>query len=320
MAAHDWDHEVEQLGAEIELLRRSAAGGRGDSLAQLGEKRLSIAEKQASLSSALERTVQLAQRQEFLTLQEKSLVWWATQYAGKLHAWYSARSKLLTRMLWIKLIRTRLSGVDDADDFGFETEQLIDLATRHTELEKTEKHLRDAWKDVKGRQSALMLRYNMTGVAWSNKVASLSLQGRLGVDVPDALQSPAVLALVELLTERVDASPVADDEWLARVRGEFSEEAGSLINACKNLVLAKFGIRKAERPEKLEQRLRSAARKLERVSALERSVGGPGAFDHSKSEEIPAKPVVQAAQTAPKGRKRRPILVQNPSVQVKNSL
>jgi len=276
----EWDAEVETLKGEIERIEKTVMFGEAGVRRTLTTRRFSMVQAQLNFTSAVERIVQIARRPLYLLPREKSVVFWSAHYATRLHDWYSARSKLLTRMMWVKLIQTRLAGDATDSSLVMETDQLVDLAVRHAELAKTEKHLEEALRIVSGRQRELTTRYNQLGIAIANRAASASLQGRLGVDVSDAFQSPSARALIAFF-RGVGQPPVprAEDEWLSRVRSEFDQETESLMSICRRLVLSRLGFDKGSRSgagsERLGRRFAAAMRRLEKSERLARDVLAP---------------------------------------------
>jgi len=277
MTSNPWDGEIESLGDEIAALKNITRRMTRPDKTPLVSMKAAVLQSGINVSAAVDRLIAWAKRGYQLGPKEHTLVHWASVYAQRLHRLNEDRNRFWTRMLWVRLIQARIGdrnaaagrkGAVSRSGFAMDTDELVGLAVRYTTLAETEQQLDDALVALRERQSDLLSRYHRLGIADANRNASGSLQARLGIDFDDAMQSAPARALsgfVDQLSVPVHHDH-GDDEWLAKVKTEFSANTQSVLEQCRGMVLSMFSgpvAADADKGNRSLKHLKDAIKKLE---------------------------------------------------------
>lgn len=233
----EWDQELEIVAREIATVRSAHTRARSPSNRTLIARKITIIQAQINLERAIERIRKLTSRDYLLLPREKTLLHWGQFYVEKLTATFSGQTKLLTKSLWLKLIKTRISGPDAKPATTIEPDDLIALAIRQQSLQKTEKFLADRLVELRIKKKDLMRRYEEFSIAEANRIASGSLAGRLGATPADAINSPEMKALglyVQHLSSLVRETNIPA---LDRAQQKFEKKAARVLDEAKQMVL-----------------------------------------------------------------------------------
>lgn len=233
----EWDQELEVVAREIETVRAAHGRSRLSENRTLIARKISIIQAQINLERSIERIKKLTGRDYLLLPREKTLLYWGQAYVDKLQATFATQSKLLTKSLWLKLIKTRIAGPDAKPATDIDPDDLVALAIRQQSLQKTEQFLTSRLVTLRAKKKDLVRRYEDFGIAEANRTASGCLAGRLGATPEDALHSPTMKALA-LYVQQLAAILREDDEpALERVHRKLEKKAARLVDEAKDMVI-----------------------------------------------------------------------------------
>lgn len=204
MQLAQWDREAMQLASELGELIKTRPNRNLPSAVPLKELRVELAKQQSDFIRILDQIDSIVREKTPSvprTHTESSFVHWTGIFSNRLRQYWTRQSRLLSAMMWAKLIKMRLAGPQKREhDWQISDEEIVGLAIKRAELASTEKQLVQHLETLKGKKDELQLRYKALLVSESNALAGNSLQGRLGRNVFDALRSPLVRGLENFLT------------------------------------------------------------------------------------------------------------------------
>ena len=274
MNSNPWDREVEILNDEITTLKGITRRLTRSDKAPLIAKKATIVQSRINLSGALERIVAWAKRGYTLGPKDQTLVHWSSVYAGRVQKFNEERTRLWSRMLWVRLIQARVGGrglSGSRSSSVMETDELVGLAVRYAGLSETEKQLEQALIGLRERQSDLLVRHSRLGIADANRDASGSLQARLGINFDDAMRSAPSRALSDFVDQL--SAPVHhdhdDDEWMSKVRSEFSANTQTVLEQCRWMVLSMLGSKRSGESEVNGRSTKHLNEAIKRLESLE---------------------------------------------------
>ena len=233
----DWDQELEIVERELKTVRSTYGRERLSGHRALIARKITIIQSQINLERTIERIRKLTSRDYLLLPREKTLLHWGQIYVDKLASMFGTQSKLLTKSLWLKLIKTRIAGPDAKPTAEIEPDDLVALAIRQQNLQKTERFLSDRLVKLRLKKKSLIQRYETFGVAESNRFASGSLAGRLGATPTDALGSPEIKALGLYVQQLVSLAREDEDPVMDRIQRTFEKKAARLVEDAKDMII-----------------------------------------------------------------------------------
>lgn len=127
----DWDDELALVASEIAHLRGAHGKTRLTGDKAIVAKRVAIVQAQMELDRSFDRIRKLTQRDFMLLPRERALVHWASLYLEAATKVFALTTKIGTRNLWLRLVRTRLASPSssDAASQDLDTAQQEDLAS-----------------------------------------------------------------------------------------------------------------------------------------------------------------------------------------------
>jgi hypothetical protein len=280
----DWDDELDVVAGEIAHLRGAHGKTRLTGDKAIVAKRVAIVQAQIELDRSYERIRKLTQRDFMLLPRERALVHWASLYLEAATKVFALTTKIGTRNLWLRLVRTRLASPGTRDAAGEdldheEQEDLASLAVRQANLAKTEGFLAEALARLRERKTTLTRRYHALGVVDANHAAGGSLGTRLGPTPADALRSPTVRALEDYF--RLVTAPIhsrdAAHRWKEAER-RAAKRADGLLGMCKTVVAQR--LKEPEKapvskpPSRVMDKFQAALEQLDALEAETRAAYG----------------------------------------------
>lgn len=241
MSLKEWDKELECVAREIKTVQAEHAKSRMNGNKALIVRKVAIIQTQLSFERSISLIKKLTERDYLLLPHEKTLVHFGTVYLDKVQKVFALRTNLLTKTLWVKLIKTRLTGPELTDSTHLDADDLVELSLRQANLTKTESYLAKTLVKLRRQRKQLVHDYEQLGIVDANRQASGTLYGRLGLTPEDALQSPELMALQSYLRRITTplTAPKADRRHRL-AQDKYAKETANLIGAARNFVLGAF--------------------------------------------------------------------------------
>jgi hypothetical protein len=234
-----WDQEFLALTEDVkQLLKQASRAGDPHDFDTVADLRASVDERIGAFTVAHDRLSQVLRKKWDLSRAHGATVYWSKQYLVKMKLLLDEFLALQNRKMWLRLLQVRFSGAVGAEKSNLEARHLVDLVLRRQQLAKVEQGLREDLQAVGSQRQKLRDEYEKISAADENWLASVSMHGRLGVDVANAAQNPSTKALNDLL--KVVAVPLrhpADETWLTNTSREVETKSQSLLEQCKLLAV-----------------------------------------------------------------------------------
>ena len=227
-ATSDWDLELAAIARELATLSATYGRTRLTAHKTLMLRRIGVMQAQLRLERLAARLAAAVRKEPLLLPRERALLHGARLYAEKLPQEIALTARLQSRQLWLQLIRARMSGPQVSGLGDLSGDDLVALAIRHDQAQKTERYLRDAVTKLAQKQRQLTERYQQLAVVDANSTAAQTLGQRLGASLNAGVGHPTITTLERWLkvvasrtpsrttTERGLASADALEEGLRR--------------------------------------------------------------------------------------------------------
>jgi hypothetical protein len=256
MSLQDWDSELAAVAAEMQSLGAALAAGPRRARRTLIGRKIRAVRERARLAHAFSRLTALTGRDLLLLPGDKALLHWGRIYTERAKEHDALRAQVLTKNLWLKLVRVRAGSGD-----LLEGDDLVALSVRQARVGKTERYLGDSLRAVRGQQIRLIAAYHHLAVAKANREAAACMTGSLRDP------SPAVEAALGafLLHLTAGARGVKGSAEFVALHQRYAAKALTLMSQCRNAVLGRTG-RENPAPKALE-RFKAAVRQLDELDA-----------------------------------------------------
>jgi hypothetical protein len=275
-AMEEWDHELATVAREVSSLasghlRSNASRNKG-----LVSRKMATIQAQLKIERMFRRIRSLCEREFLLLPKEKALLHWSGVFLEKVEKYYELKQCNLTRNLWLKLIRTRIGGPEQAHFTSFDQDDIVSLSLRHAALIKSEKYLGDALVRKHEQKAEAVRRYQQLSIAHENKSSAVSMQGRLGIDLEHSLTNPVVNYLGRAMIEMT--APVHAPErstLVAAFSEKYDHGCESLMQICE-----KAAVNRKSNPDwmpspKNMNRVQATLKKLDKLEqASEEAIKG----------------------------------------------
>ncbi len=192
---------------------------------------------------------------------QQALLHWGRMYLEQAESFTALKTKLLTRGLWLKLIKARLLGPGTPPSGDIDGDELVGLAVRVANLEKTEKHLASTLDTLLTRRQDLTTHYHSLEVITANRSAGHSLNYRLGVNVVDALRSRTLQNLATYV--RPEFGSAERRSAASEAAQRYRDKSSSLLGLCRSLVLSRLRDPAAKSNERVADKFSQAMRQLD---------------------------------------------------------
>lgn len=296
--AREWERELDAIRADIDAIRAAHSRSRLAGNKSLIARKIAIIQGQLQLERHIESLQQIAGRDHLLLPRERAMVHGAKQYVERLQNLVSIRTRILTRSLWLQLIKTRMMGDDGKAPGDIDADDLVALSIRLSSLKKTEQYLGDTLTRLRQRRRELTYNYDQLGVIDANRTAAQSFASRLGATSAEALRSPTLKALAHWLkTVAAPISARAAQERLSAMDVQGEEQAATGLDMARSLVTNRLHDPQAVMAPRHLETFQAAMAELDALEKQTRQ-----AYDQILAHAPAASP---------------PILVQKPSRQAK---
>lgn len=281
---NDWDQEFAIIAREVNTLVTDHLKNRVSRNKGLVTRKMATIQSQLKIEKMLKRIRSFCEREFLLLPKEKALVHWSEVFLHRVENYYELKQKNLTRALWLKLIRTRISGPDKAAFTNFDNDDLITLSLRHAALLKTEKFLGDAIVRKRRQKKEAIARYQELTIAQENRTSAASMQSRLGSDLDHAMRNPIVTALGRALIE-LSASLHRETKkrQLTELELKYSRRTQSVMEICQKFAVNSHQDPDWNLPPRLMDRVGRTLRKLGELEEATRN-----SYNELLSGEFPA--------------------------------
>lgn len=232
-----WDQELVALKNDVrQLLKQAENVGDPREFNAVAALRKDVDEKVGLFVVVHDRMSQVLKRKWLVGRAHAATLHWSKQYLTKMKLLLDEFMALQNRKMWLRLLQVRFSGAVGSEKNTLEARHLVDLVLRQQQLAQVEQDIRNELNAVDGHRKRLREEYEKISAADQNWLASVSMHGRLGVNVENAANNPSTKALKELL--KVVAVPMRhphEEEWLVNVNDELEKKSDSLLEQCKIL-------------------------------------------------------------------------------------
>ncbi len=232
-----WDQEFIALQNDIRQLTKQAerlADPREFDAVSLLRKDLD--EKFGAFVVNHDRLLQVLRRKWNVGRAHAATLFWGKQYLTKIKMLADEFTALQNRKMWLRLLQMRFSGAFGSEKANLEAQHLVDLVVRRQHLTQVEQALTADLDAVAGQRMKLRQEYERISIADQNWSASVSMHGRLGLDVLDSSKNPSTKALQDLLKmASVPLRHPQESMWLKKVSNDLDEKSEELLDQCKIL-------------------------------------------------------------------------------------
>jgi hypothetical protein len=266
MRLREWDAEFRQITAEVRSMSGITADRR-QSMRNARELRQTLVQQQVGIGQLFTKIQKMTGLNLILQPREKSLLHWAGILGEASRHLYDLKNQYLTRLLWLHLVRSRLTGEASERIEPIKPDDLIRLTVREAELEKTESLLKSALTKFRDDKRRLFDRYNQLNLKQANLTAARTMAGRLGGSLTTGLRSPTMNALSQWL--RKVTAPVQSKRVLHKLsalQSDYSHKSQEILSGYQRVVLRTL---QEPKPKLSEFELADFGQKLRDLSRLD---------------------------------------------------
>lgn len=198
MNLSSWDQELtqietylRQMASHIPEAHRGPARELGEAVDKLKQQESKYFHQIADLKLALKET----KRNDAYS---HAVRYWTSEALKKNQDFVMKFTNLLTQVIWLRLIRCRLLGVDTPKR-QLAREELYTLSHHLSHLLDSKKYLMDQEHRVMAQRRLLRRHYDWVETLKNNQKAARTLSFRLGETFQKAKDSPALVAMTKLL-------------------------------------------------------------------------------------------------------------------------
>lgn len=241
MRLDEWQRELSSVARD---LGRVAAyfGQSGRDVNQLAQRKVQLVQSQLRFERICDEMQKLLERNFLLVPQEKAILHWSRIYLEKVKTYCQMRQKMMTRGLWLKLLRARMLDGEPTEQLLTrepDAEDLVTLALKHAQLQRTEHQLKSEMKALATQKAALHARYERLGILEANQMAAGSLQG-LSDPGSEREKGSSPLSTLGIVLKKASwrrtEDAVSRDFW--GQLGTYVRAAEETIGQCQRLTLA----------------------------------------------------------------------------------
>ena len=235
----DWDEELAALAEEVNTLTTKHLKERIKQNRGLIARKVATIQSQLKIDRTLKRLKSFCEREFLLLPREKALLHWSAIFTEKVEAYYALKQENLTKSLWLKLIRTRVNGSEQAPFSNFDQDDLVSLTVRHANFAKTEKYLGELLVKKREQKRTAIQKYQELTVAQINRSSANTLQGRLGTDLKHARKNPLVNSIGRAIVQAT--STMHGNQQITERQAattQMQKKSDSVLAVCRKYVLA----------------------------------------------------------------------------------
>jgi hypothetical protein len=220
MDMQNWESTLRTTASEIELLSQ-----RIQQLISTEDpsafERISRASDDAQLQAMLDSLRISAGGAHGQPARIAALRHWIGTAAIQIQNYYRSQTVVLTKMMWLKLIQTRLTG-NRSTNQGTSSQEVVEMSIRRSNLRKSRDFLRIQLDRLKREKDELHRRYQTLDIQRSNYSAAQSMKIKLGSPRRDLRNNPLMQSLDRFFSRLT--LPV-------RMRNKNLQHAVSLVHA-----------------------------------------------------------------------------------------
>lgn len=228
-----WDAELNSIKSELDEVLKSLVKQNTQTPRALIEKQHQIAQEHQELKNQLEKAIALQSRLKIIGMRARPLLYWSTQAAKKLQDLYTSVNQLLTKALWVKFVSTHSENPEGQSNILLEDDHLINVAIRREQVLKSERIIEKELEELESRAIKLDLKEARVNIAYENRYASGSCQGRITPRFSDAENS----YVVRFMTEFFLTAAWMVQESGVNPRNRAEEKRRRTIENCRNKIL-----------------------------------------------------------------------------------
>jgi hypothetical protein len=261
-----WDHELRATAGEVSLILQAAQAHVGDN-GPTAFERLGRAADDGQFFALLQELRQNADGIVGLPPRLSALFHWIGVLAQKFALYYESQSRLLAKMMWLKLVQGRLGG-EAAGSSAVSDQEVVEMAIRKANVQRTRDFLQSHLQKLQREKADLHRRYQALDTQKSNYRAAMSMRASFGQSWREAVSSP-LMRSVDRLFSRLTL-------WFrtgpsARVRAEAMQEladqrTSKLISEFKDIALNPAQSRLAS--QQVLSKLKQSRRELNELENL----------------------------------------------------
>lgn len=198
MNIQNWDNELRALAGEIEIMSQAVHR-------QIGERDPTAYERLERAADDGQFTAMVADLRQSvdnivgLPPRLAALFHWLGVSAGKILQYYESQSRLLAKIMWMKLVQGRLSG-DQQNSFFISDQEVVEMAIRKTNLRRTKDFLQAHLKKLEREKSDLHRRYVALDTKKSNYWAAMSMRMQFGKSWRESTANPILRSIDQFVS------------------------------------------------------------------------------------------------------------------------
>jgi hypothetical protein len=223
MTIQAWENTLRDTASEIELVSQRIQQLVASEDPSAFE-RISRASDDAQLQAMLEALRDSSGGAHGQPPRIAALRHWISTSASLMQNYYRTQTLVLTKMMWLKLIQTRLTG-NRHTNLGTSTQEVLEMAIRRSNLRKSRDFLRIKLDRLKREKMELHQRYQALDIQRSNYSAAQSMKIRLGNPRRELGNNPLLKSLDRFFTRLT--LPV-------RIRGKNYQHAAGVVKAVES--------------------------------------------------------------------------------------
>ncbi len=234
-----WDEQLTNLNKEIDEQASALMDLKNFTDQDAIEAKLALLQFQSYLDRCSERLSAMNERKSQLPTRERTMLHWGQIYCSKVREYYDLQVRTWIKLVWLRLIESRLTSDPKPTISMLSDDQLLNLATRQQHMAQAEDHLTAAMLKLSQRKQQMRRRYDELMTITANRTAAAAMQSRLGQGPQDATKHPALINTGHLLrrfAHRILA-PREELSALYRYEKQIEEQSQAVVAKCRSLAL-----------------------------------------------------------------------------------
>ncbi len=274
-----WDEQLQTLHTDIVEQSTNLMQVKNFADKDAIEAKLALLQFQNFLDRCVERIEAMAGRKGELPTRERTLLHWAQIYSVKVRTYYETQVRAWLKLMWLRLIESRLATDPKPTISMLSDDQLLNLATKQQRLAQTEDQLSDKLLHLNIAKHDMHQRYDTLMTISANRQAAVCMQARLGKNPDEAASNPVLVStglLLRRLAHRVFA-PRAELMELQTYERQIEEQSHSVVAKCRSLALDVLRHQSALQRQKNDTALKQALTEIDnlagKIDELTTSIG-----------------------------------------------
>lgn len=263
-----WDEQLQSLHKEVAEQSAAMMDIKNFADRDAVEAKLALLQFQNFLDRTIERINAMAARKNELPVRERTMLHWAQVYASKVRGYYETQVRTWLKLMWLRLIESRLATDPKPTISMLSDDQLLNLATRQQRLAQTEDQLSERLLQLSIEKQTMHQHYDTLMTTNANRQAAVCMQASLGKSPEEAAKNPVLIStglLLRRLAHRVFA-PKTEIFELQNYERQIDEQSQSVVAKCRTLALDVLRHQSANQRQKNDDAFKQALADIDTLS------------------------------------------------------